>query len=202
MPQNHARRQRDAQGVVGICLLARPRGIRFAGVPEKRHTVIIVSVVGVAFPMTRQPDRVRQIFKAAVANQLGMQPALDPFIHEFYELTIEQRTDLAFHFARVYRNSRGKRIAGAARRQSGSANRHCKTQNSDWTPIFHIDLAGSKLKKLAPLRKRKIAASLRNGQFNEAWRSALNLSALSRRLNWLLIARCAARSSIVSNESS
>ena len=70
-------------------------------IPLKGEPIIVIAIVGIAFPVTREANAVWVFFKATVANQFGVQAALDAFVHEFKELAVEKRTDMVFDLACV-----------------------------------------------------------------------------------------------------
>ena len=78
---------------------------------------VVVSIVGVPLPISRQADRVRRLFEPAVAQQLGMQAELDVLVHELGELPIEPGTDVILDRGRVDRDRR--LVVGLAAGRSG-----------------------------------------------------------------------------------
>src|SRR5918911_872198 len=75
----------------------------------KREAVIVVPVIRVTLPVSRQSDGIHGFLKAAVTNQLSVQTVLDSLEHELHKLSVEQRADAAFNLARVNLDSRRER---------------------------------------------------------------------------------------------
>src|SRR5437773_11555769 len=65
-------------------------------IPDEMQARIVVAVIGVALPVTRQPDRVWHFFKTSVADELGGEPTLDALEHELVELPVELWADFPF----------------------------------------------------------------------------------------------------------
>ncbi len=86
---------------------------------HRKRIAIIVAIVRIPFPVSRQPDRVRLLLEPAVAEQLGMQAELDVLEHELGELTVEARIDAVLDRRRVDRDGRLVVRLAAQRRDQG-----------------------------------------------------------------------------------
>src|SRR6476660_6125224 len=69
--------------------------------PREGNAVVVDTVVGIPFPVPRQANAVWRLFEAAVPQELGMESALDVFVHELHELTVQRGADRAFDFSGV-----------------------------------------------------------------------------------------------------
>src|SRR5208282_5759031 len=91
--------QIDAQRMIGNVRLYRAAWwIEYFRIPVKVQPGIVIPVVRVALPVTRQPDPIGSFVEAADAHQFGTQSALHSLEHELVELTVKQRADLTFDF--------------------------------------------------------------------------------------------------------
>src|SRR5579864_7326556 len=52
----------------GKCILVASHGTVHAGVPGKLQVAVVVTVVGIAFPVTRQSNRVGSLVESSIAN--------------------------------------------------------------------------------------------------------------------------------------
>ena len=72
-----------------------PRPDRRPSRPREAQAVVVDAVVRVALPVAREADAVGRLLEAAVAHELGGQPALDALVHELDELAVEPGVDPA-----------------------------------------------------------------------------------------------------------
>ena len=59
----------------------------------QRDAVVVNPIVRIAFPAPGQAGTRGGLFEPAVAKELGVQTALDAFVHELRELPVQQRTE-------------------------------------------------------------------------------------------------------------
>ena len=107
------------------------------GVVPAEVDVAVVAIVGLTVPVPRQPGGVHRLLEAAVAQELGMEPELDPLEHELDEVAVKRGADAVLHAARVHAHGGGaglrvRRRGGeqpghrsAARSQAGSRTDSC-----------------------------------------------------------------------------
>jgi hypothetical protein len=106
----------DAQRVLVRLLLIKtghflPGGrVRVGRVPGEGQAVVVVAVVRVALPVAREAGGVRGLLEAAVAEQLGVQPALDALVHVLQELAVEQGADAPLRARGVNADARAGRL--------------------------------------------------------------------------------------------
>src|SRR5580765_8360879 len=70
-------------------------------VPGEVQSVVVVPVVGIALPVSRQAESVRRLVETTIANQFRIQSALNILEHELGELPVQNRTDGVLDFARI-----------------------------------------------------------------------------------------------------
>src|SRR6266853_6463331 len=80
-------------------------------VPAEMQPGIIIAIIRFARPITRQPNRVRDLVETSIADQLCCQSALHPFEHEFIELAIKLGAYLTLDLIRTDINVGMKRIS-------------------------------------------------------------------------------------------
>jgi hypothetical protein len=117
VPLDHAVARVDPERVLdGFRVeLVEPDGEGDRVVPVKALVVVVDAVVGIALPRPRQADRVRRLVEAAVAYQLGGEPALDALVHVLDELPVEPRVDPALELRGVHHHARRRRLRVRAR---------------------------------------------------------------------------------------
>lgn len=92
--------------------------------------------------MTRQSDAIGQSFKTAVADELGVKPAFDPFEHELDELAVKQGTNRTCDPIGVDRDTGRKRIDVSSDR--GNANYQEDTDEAlHWAGVSICSLAAA-----------------------------------------------------------
>src|SRR5258707_10826421 len=64
-------------------------------VPAEAQPVVVDAVVRIAFPVAGEAEIVGRLLEAAVAHELGGQPAFDAFVHELEEVPVEAVLALA-----------------------------------------------------------------------------------------------------------
>ena len=84
-------------------------------VRREGYRVVIDAVVGVARPVSRHAPGARLLLEPAIAEQLGVESALDALEHELDELPVEQRADPAFYGAGIDGDARRSRRESAFR---------------------------------------------------------------------------------------
>ena len=93
--------------------------IRDRIVPVEAHVVVVDAVVRIAFPRAREADGVRRPVEAAVAHELGREPALDALVHELEELAVEPRVDPGLDLRSVHDHASGHGLRARARDRTG-----------------------------------------------------------------------------------
>src|SRR3974377_820712 len=87
-----------------ICLYRPGWRVKHSRVPAKVQNRIVIPIVRITLPITRQPNGIGSAIKTAILHKFGTQSALHTSIHELVELTIEDWTDFAFDRGRIDRN--------------------------------------------------------------------------------------------------
>src|SRR5215471_1933976 len=62
-------------------------------IPREMHGAIIVSVVGITLPVSRQSQCVWLLIETSIAGQFRGEPAFDVLEHELRKLAVESRTE-------------------------------------------------------------------------------------------------------------